>query len=127
LDSPELAIRLRRAEFNRALADGRPGPIGSILAPRAQLVTGTDSAVITGRTAQLAVWKQEFAAARRTVYSRMPQKIDVSAVEPIALESGHWEGLDPDGAAIASGTYAAKWRRFGKDWMIEAEIFVTLG
>ncbi|SNS78118.1 protein of unknown function [Sphingomonas laterariae] len=124
----DLAIRLRRAAFNRALADTDLDAIGPILAPGVFLVTGTDSAVISGRKAQLIAWKREFAASDRTVYSRTPDTIRVSEVEPIALEQGRWQGVPAHGGApVASGEYSAKWRRIGADWVIEAEIYVTFG
>ena len=126
MDTPDLAIRMRRAAFNRALADADLNAIGPLLAQHAVLITGTDSAVLSGRKAQLLAWKREFAAAQRTVYTRLPDTIEPSAVEPIALERGAWQGATIAGTVMASGTYAAKWRRIGADWLIEAEIFVTL-
>lgn len=121
----DLAIRLRRAAFNRALADADLAAIGPILAPNCILVTGTDSAVIAGRKAQLAAWKREFAARPRTVYVRTPETVTMSTVETIAMETGHWQGTAA-GQVQASGTYSAKWRLLGADWLLEAEIFVTL-
>ncbi|RYD85771.1 MAG: DUF4440 domain-containing protein, partial [Sphingomonadales bacterium] len=56
--SPDLAIRMQRAAFNRALADAKLDAIGPLLAPEAVLVTGSDSAVIAGRKAQLQTWKR---------------------------------------------------------------------
>ena len=122
----ELDIRLRRAAFNRALAQGDLAAIGPLLAPDAILVAGTDSALLTGRKAQLLAWKREFAAPVRMIYTRTPDIIRVSDVEPIALEQGRWEGIvaGKNGAG-ASGLYSAKWRAIGSDWMIEAEIYVT--
>ena len=123
----DLAIRLRRAAFNRALADADLAAIGPILAPDALLVTGTDSAVIAGRKAQLAAWKHEFAAPDRTIYSRIPDTILASPVEPIAMEHGRWEGVAArSGEVQASGQYSAKWRAIGGEWMIEAELYLTL-
>ena len=40
----DLAIRMRRAAFNAALANADLAAIGPLLAPNAVLVTGTDSA-----------------------------------------------------------------------------------
>jgi hypothetical protein len=123
----ELEIRMRRAAFNRALADADLAAIGPILAPEAVLVTGTDSAVIAGRKAQLLAWKREFAASARTVYTRTPETITVSPIEPIALEHGRWQGIAiGSDQVLASGTYAAKWRLTGGSWVIEAEIYLTL-
>lgn len=125
--APDHAIRLRREAFNRALAGADLKAIGPLLAPGAILVTGTDSAVISGRKAQLAAWESEFAASLRTIYTRTPKTIQVSPVEPIALEHGHWQGVTAAGGLpLASGTYTAKWRRTGAEWVIEAEIYLTL-
>ena len=124
----DVLIRLRRAAFNRALAEADLAAIGPLLAPGAMLVTGTDSAVLAGRKAQLQAWKHEFAApaATRNRYVRMPGAVTVSAIAPVALEQGEWTCTVAE-AVTASGTYAAKWRKIGGDWVLEAEIFVTLG
>jgi ketosteroid isomerase-like protein len=125
--SPDLAIRLRRATFNRALAAADLAAIGPILAQDAILVTGTDSAILSGRKAQLQAWKREFAAPARTIYIRTPETILISPIEPIALEHGHWQGIvAPTGQPLASGSYTAKWREIGADWVLEAEIYLTL-
>jgi len=125
--TPELSIRLNRAAFNRALEQGDLAAIAPLLAPNAVLVAGTDSALISGREAQLAAWKREFTARDRAVYTRAPETIIVSPIEPIAFEHGHWRGVAAAGGQpLASGAYTAKWRRFGADWMIEAELFLTL-
>lgn len=120
----ELAIRSRRAEFNRAIAQGDAAAIGPILARDCVMVTGTDSAVIAGRMGQVKVWRREFAAAGRMVYVRTPERLELSPVEPIAMEYGAWRGT-AEGAA-ASGSYVAKWREVAGDWVIEAEVFLTL-
>jgi ketosteroid isomerase-like protein len=125
--SAELAIRMNRAAFNRALAEADLAAIGPLLAPDAVLVAGTDSALLSGRKAQLLAWKREFAASPRTFYARQPETVTVSPVEPIAFEHGRWEGVSTEaGAPVASGDYTAKWRRIGADWLIEAELYLTL-
>jgi ketosteroid isomerase-like protein len=122
----ELAIRARRALFNRAIASGDVQAIGPILARDCVMLTGTDSAVIAGRLAQVKVWRREFAAPTRDTYLRTPEAFDVSAVEPIAMEHGSWDATAPDGECTAAGTYAAKWRMVEGEWVIEAEVFVTM-
>lgn len=126
MDSPDLAIRARRAAFNRALAEADLGAIGPLLAPDCVLVAGTDSALLSDRKAQLLAWKREFAAADRTVYRRIPERIELSPIAPMALEHGNWQGVTLSGALLASGTYAAKWRKTAGEWVIEAEIYLTL-
>lgn len=125
MDSPDLAIRLRRAAFNRALADADLAAIGQFLTFDAVLVAGTDSALLSGRKAQLLAWKREFASPDRTVYTRLPDEIELSPIAPIALEHGKWHGATLSGIDLASGTYAAKWRKSGGEWTLEAEIFLT--
>ena len=121
----ELAIRARRAVFNRAIADGDASAIAPLLARNAVLVTGTDSAVIAGRKDQITVWRREFASPSRLVYVRIPDTIVVSPLEPIAFEHGHWQGSGASGMT-ASGAYTAKWRRGADDWVLEAELYLTL-
>lgn len=126
MQSADLAIRLRRAAFNRALVEADLDAIAPLLARDAILIAGTDSAVLAGRRAQLQAWKREFAAADRTIYTRLPDSIEVSPLAPMALEQGQWDGTSLSGQRLASGTYAAKWRELGGVWVIEAEIFLTL-
>ena len=43
------------------------------------------------------------------------------------MEHGHWQGvMAATGEPFASGAYTAKWRQIGADWVIEAEIYLTL-
>jgi ketosteroid isomerase-like protein len=123
--SVDLAIRLARAAFNRALAEADLAAIGPLLAPGVIMVTGTDSAVIAGRKAQLLAWKREFAARERMIYIRTPDTIIPSPVEPIAMELGDWQG-NVSGTVQAYGRYSAKWREVSGQWLIEAEIYLTL-
>lgn len=124
---PDLAIRLRRAAFNQALADADIDAIGPLLTRDAILVSGTDSAILSGRKAQLLAWKREFAAPSRTIYTRTPDTILLSPIEPIALEQGRWQSISiTNGQTAASGFYTAKWREIGTDWTIEAEIYITV-
>lgn len=117
---------MQRAAFNRAIAAADPVAIAPLLARDAVLVMGTDSAVVTGRNAQLTIWKREFAAPDRTIYTRLAQGVEVSPVQPIALEHGQWTGITVSGRPLASGSYCAKWREITGTWVIEAEIYLTL-
>ncbi|MDF2640129.1 MAG: nuclear transport factor 2 family protein [Novosphingobium lindaniclasticum] len=128
MSASELAIRARRAAFNRAIAEGDAGVIAPLLARDCVMLTGTDSAVISGRMGQVKVWRREFAGPARLIYTRTTERVVLSPVEPIALEHGHWEGIDSTSDVLtASGVYTAKWRELGGEWVIEAEVFLTLG
>jgi hypothetical protein len=64
---------------------------------------------------------------RGAIYVRTPDTIAVSGVEPIALEQGEWQGIEAaSGAVEAQGRYCAKWRQVDGQWVIIAEIFVTM-
>jgi uncharacterized protein (TIGR02246 family) len=123
---PELAIRARRAAFNRAIAQGDAASIAPLLARDCVMMTGTDSAVIVGRLAQLKVWRREFAAPIRDVYVRNLDALNLSTIALIAMEHGTWDAIAPSGERTATGTYAAKWRNSEGGWLIEAEVFVTM-
>jgi hypothetical protein len=48
-------------------------------------------------------------------------------VEPIALEQGEWQGSRRPAARFTRrGRYCAKWRQVDGQWVIIAEIFVTM-
>lgn len=123
----ELQVRLRRAAFNRALAEADLPVIGQILSPDAVLVTGTDSAVIAGRKAQLQAWKREFSARPRTIYTRSTERslplrssrlpwsmgagVALSLKRKPNLRPGH---LRPNGGGrVACGCW---WPRFSLRW-----------
>ncbi|KHK89991.1 DUF4440 domain-containing protein [Novosphingobium malaysiense] len=123
----ELAIRRRRATFNRAIAEGDIAAISQVLARDVMMVTGSDSAVVSGRNAQIKAWRREFSSPARAIYTRTPVSIAVSRIEPVALEQGHWQGVEAgSGKALAAGDYAAKWREVLGEWVIVAEIYATL-
>ena len=122
----EREIRSQRAAFNRALAAGNVSGIAPILADDAQLVTGADSLVVSGKAAQLALWAEDLNGPKRRVYVRKPARIRVSAVGPMALETGEWRGFQLSARRNwSSGDYVAKWRRIGGKWLIESETYMA--
>jgi len=122
----ERAIRSQRATFNRALAAGDVRGIAPVLADDVQLVTGADSQVVAGKTAQLALWAEDLTGPKRRVYVRAPTRIRVSAVGPMALETGAWRGFQLSAKRNwASGDYVAKWRRIGGTWQLESETYMA--
>lgn len=122
----EAAIRAQRAAFNAAIARGDLAAIGSVLADNAQIVTGADSLVYSGRAGELRLWSEDLAAPSRGIYVRTPDRIELSPVAPMAMESGHWRGVDTKSAGDwSSGTYFAKWRRTAGKWLIESETYMT--
>ena len=122
----EREIGSRRAAFNRALAAGNVRAIAPILADDAQLVTGADSMIVAGKAAQLALWTEDLNGPTRRVYVRTPTPIRVSAIGPMALETGEWRGFQLSAKRNwASGEYVAKWRRIGGTWKLESETYMA--
>lgn len=123
----ERQIRAQRGAFNRAIATGDVKGIAAVLADNVQLITGTDSALLAGKAAQLAIWTQDLSDRSRGIYVRTPDRVRVSAIRPMALETGHWRGVDTAWSKDwASGDYVAKWRRIAGAWRIESETYMTL-
>jgi len=123
----ERQIRAQRGAFNRAIAIGDIKAIAAILADNVQLITGTDSMLFAGKPAQLAIWTQDFGDRSRGIYVRTPDRIRVSSIRPMALETGHWRGVDTASAKDwAAGDYVAKWRRIDGAWRIESETYMTM-
>jgi ketosteroid isomerase-like protein len=126
-DAAEIdAVHAQRAAFNAAIAAEDLETIAAVLHENVLLVTGTASEVFSGPAAQLTLWREDFAASERAVYVRTPDCVRVSAVVPVALESGRWRGeWEGDPGRFAAGAYAAKWRRVDGGWLLEAELFAT--
>ena len=123
----ERQIRAQRSAFNRAIAIGDVNAIAAILADNVQLITGTDSKLFAGKAAQLATWTQDLRDRSRGIYVRTPLRIRVSSIRPMALETGHWRGVDTASAKDwAAGYYVAKWRRIDGAWRIESETYMTM-
>lgn len=124
--SIEHQIRSQRAAFNRALAAGNVRGIEPVLADDAQLVTGADSMIVSGKAAQLALWTEDLSGPKRRFYLRTPTRIRVSTVGPMALETGQWRGYQLSARSNwASGDYVAKWRRIGDAWKLESETYMA--
>lgn len=126
-DDPTAAgVYAARAAFNQAIAEKNITAIRGVLAEGVLLVTGTDSTVFNGRSAQLSIWQTDFEAAERAIYERTTTCVSISPLLPIALETGTWRGARTDDANdFAAGSYAAKWRKIDGAWRLEAEIFST--
>lgn len=120
------AVRLQRQAFNQAIVEKDLEAVANILDDAVTLITGSDSDIYSGAQAQLKLWTGDFENPDRAIYVRTPACIRVSLVLPIALEYGSWRGervMTKD--AFASGSYAAKWRKSGNQWLLESEVFAT--
>ena len=123
----ERDIRAQRTAFNRAIAAGDVAAIAAVLADQVQMITGSDSIHVAGKQAHLDRWADGFKDPNRLLYVRTPDKVTISPLLPIALETGHWRGAPaarPDD--WIGGDYTAKWRRIDGVWRVEVETYVTM-
>ena len=117
-------LRDARERFNTAILHDDLDTIAAILAKDVALVTGTDSTLFVGRESQLALWRSDVGAADRFVYVRETSEVRLSPLHPIAMESGLWTGTASNGDEVG-GDYSAKWRCIDREWLLEAELFMT--
>jgi len=127
LAEAERAIRDQRAAFNRAIAAADLAQIAAVLADTVQMITGSDSVHVAGKQAHLDRWSDGFKDPNRLVYVRTTERVTVSPLLPIALETGHWRGA-PKATPNdwIGGDYTAKWRRIDGVWRVEVETYVTM-
>ena len=72
------------------------------------------------------MWWEDLQAPDRATYVRTPDRIEISPIRPMAMETGRWKGANVKSASDwASGSYSAKWRRIGERWLLESEIYMT--
>jgi ketosteroid isomerase-like protein len=112
-------IRAARLASNAAIARRDPDAIAAFLAPEFHVVTSS-GAHRHGREESRRSWIALFASDATLWYVRTPREIRVNEAQGLAHESGEWEGT------TGQGIYAARWRRIGGEWLIQAELFTPL-
>lgn len=117
-------IRAARAASNRAIAEGKIDGFSASLDRDFVMVRG--SGMFNTREEYIAAFAEDFRDAKSVRYERFPEKVEVSAVAPLAAEHGHWVGHRPGGATLVEGTYLAMWRRGAEGWKLRSELFVLL-
>ncbi len=123
---PVSQIRAAREQSNRALAMHDIKVFGETLAADFVIVRGNGVFMPT-RQAWIDAIETDFRSPNAVRYERVPDKIEISSVSPIAAEHGHWTATLPDGRRAYTGTYLAMWRRGEMGSQIRSELFVLLG
>lgn len=126
--TPDAAlIRTERVKSNKAiLARDLPTLTGTLL-PEMQVTAGSGRH-IAGRDSVRALFAKTFADREFLDYVRTTDSVQVSAMNPLAAEHGHWVGRwqRPDGIQVVTGTYLAMWRRTTTGWKLRSELFISL-
>jgi len=123
MTSAEDAIRARRRLTNKLIAAHEVERLRPFLDPQVKVIAG-DGTLITGVEAVLAAFKAQFRDPAFVVYVRTPETVELDHAGERAAESGRWVGTWR--SARMAGTYIATWCKAAGQWVIEAEMFVTL-
>jgi ketosteroid isomerase-like protein len=126
-ETDEQAIRAARGRSNAAIAAHDLDGISRIWMQDVQIVTST-SARGTGRDDNRQRMARQFTSRPDTIYVRRATQVDVYAPWAVASERGEWTGTwtEADGKVTIGGTYLAQWRKIGREWLIQAEVFVPV-
>jgi hypothetical protein len=120
MTAPEDAIAARRRLTNKLIAGREAARLRPFFLPDARLITG-DGGLILGADAIVEAFAAQFREPGFVAYVRTPERIEPDAAGTRAAETGRWTG------GAVSGAYMAAWRRVTGQWVIESELFVTLG
>ena len=77
----------------------------------------------TGKENIVASWKELFNSSPQISYVRNPEEIIISDNDTLAWERGKWIGIN---SYSKGGNYAAMWIKRNGNWMLKAELFVSL-
>jgi hypothetical protein len=120
MTTPEDAIEARRRLTNRFIAERQAERLRPFFMANARLITG-DGGLILGVDGIVSAFAAQFGEPGFVPYVRTTQRVDLDARAGRAAEHGHWTG------GGMSGSYLAVWRKVTGQWVIESELFVTLG
>lgn len=121
----ETAVRARRRLTNKLIAGHDAARLKPFFAPDAKVIAG-DGSLITGAAAILEAFAGQFAEPGFEAYVRTSDRVTVDAAGERAAEHGTWRGSWRGRPGLA-GDYLAVWRKVTGQWVIESELYVTLG
>ena len=105
------------------IAAHKAGRLRPFLDPQVKVIAG-DGALITGADAVVAAFEAQFRDPAFLTYVRTPETVQLDHAGERAAETGRWVGSWR--SARMAGSYMATWRKVTGQWVIEAEMFVTL-
>lgn len=117
--APENAIRARRKLTNRLIAEREAARLRPFFTANAKVIPG-NGGLIVGADAIVQAFAEQFREPDFRAYVRTTETVELDASGQRAAETGRWAGN------AMSGSYLAVWRKVTGQWVIEAELFVTL-
>ncbi|HET6969725.1 MAG TPA: nuclear transport factor 2 family protein [Phenylobacterium sp.] len=124
MTAPDDAIRARRRLTNKLISAHEAQRLRPFFTPDVKLIVG-DGGLILGADAVIEAFAAQFADPAFTAYVRETDTVTLDAAGGRAAESGRWTGRWRDHEM--SGTYLAVWKKVTGQWVIESELYVTLG
>ena len=121
--SADDAIRARRRLTNKFIAAHEAERLRPFFAADAKVIVG-DGGLIVGQAAIIEAFAGQFADPDFVTYVRTPERVTPDEAEARASEAGTW--IATWRGTTARGDYLAMWRKVTGQWVIEAELFVTL-
>lgn len=118
-------IRNRRRLTNDLIARHEAPALKPFFDPKVTLIAG-DGSVLAGIEALLAAFAGQFAEPGFGAYLRTTDSVTMDQAGSRAAETGHWLGSWHDGSTM-TGTYLAAWKKRLGLWVIESELYITLG
>ena len=127
-DSNEEAIAKLRVESNEAIRNHDSDAIVALFDEKYQITTGSGVLYHGSAETEKKTWDEIFDQFPDVVYVRTPSKIEISASETRAAETGDWVGTwtTPNGEIRLSGRYFASWIMVNGEWKLQSEMFVTM-
>jgi ketosteroid isomerase-like protein len=117
--APDDAIRARRKLTNKLIAARDAARLRPFFTANAKVIPG-NGGLIVGADAIVQAFAEQFRQSDFKAYLRTTDTVELDDSGQRAAETGHWAGND------MSGTYLAVWRKVTGQWVIEAELFITL-
>ena len=124
----ENAIRARRRLTNKLIAEHASARLRPFFDPAATVIAG-NGAMMQGADAILDAFAAQFAEAGFISYARETETIEIDDAGERAAERGRWTGRwrRTHGEQALTGVYLAVWKKVTGQWVIESELYVTLG
>lgn len=124
MTAPADAVRARRRLTNKLIAGHEAARLRPFFAPDVKLIVG-DGDLILGADAAIQAFAAQFTEPGFIAYVRETEAVELDAAGARAAERGRWTGRWAD--REMGGTYLAVWRKVTGQWVIESELYVTLG
>ena len=121
------AIKAARLQQNAAIAAFQAEAVASYWTDDVTICRGL-GVQVAGKAAYRKLFEEDRLSSNVLVYQRLPDAIEVSAIWPLAYESGVWAGHQGSatGPVVISGRYSAQWVKRGGRWLIRGEVYVAL-